>query len=128
MCSVPKGTKLCLRVFNCNRNKELWGSDAEDFKPERWLDNLPESVTNSRIPGVYSNLMTFGGGGRSCIGFKFSQLEMKVILSLLICEFRFSPSPDKEIYWNMARIASAWVVGDHELSPPRLPLIVELAK
>ncbi|KAF9532497.1 cytochrome P450 [Crepidotus variabilis] len=126
--SVPKGTKIFLSVFNCNRNKELWGADADEFKPERWLDELPEAITNSRVPGVYSNLMTFGGGGRSCIGFKFSQLEMKVVLSLLIREFRFSPALDKEIYWNMTGITSAWVVGDHESSPPRLPLLVEVAK
>ena len=30
------------------------------------------------IVGIYSNLLTFLGGGRACIGFKFSQLEMSM--------------------------------------------------
>ncbi|KAF9526760.1 cytochrome P450 [Crepidotus variabilis] len=126
--SVPKGTKICLSVFILNRNKDLWGPDADDFKPERWLSELPDSVTSARIPGIYSNMMTFSAGGRSCIGFKFAELEMKVVLSLLVRGFRFSPSPDKEIYWNMTGIVTAGVIGDHESSPTRLPLVVELAK
>ncbi|KAJ3480633.1 hypothetical protein NLI96_g8209 [Meripilus lineatus] len=73
---VPEGTRIIISVRGCNRNKEIWGEDADEWKPERWLSPLPEAVTIARIPGVYSNLMTFAGGGRSCIGFKFSQLEM----------------------------------------------------
>ncbi|KAF9532505.1 cytochrome P450 [Crepidotus variabilis] len=121
---VPKGTNIIISVFNCNRNPAIWGQDADEFKPNRWND-LPEFVTDARIPGVYSNLMTFGGGARSCIGFNFSQLEMKVILSLLLQRFRFTLPPDKEIYWNMMGIVSPCVIGDTDSSPPRLPLIVE---
>ncbi|KAJ3475171.1 hypothetical protein NLI96_g12013 [Meripilus lineatus] len=73
---VPKGTDVYIAIRASNRNKALWGSDAAEWKPERWLSPLPDAVPEAHIPGVYSNLMTFGGGGRSCIGFKFSQLEM----------------------------------------------------
>jgi len=69
--------------------------------------------------------MTFLGGSRACIGFKFSQLEMKIILSLLVEAFEFKPS-DKEIYWRMTNMASPTVKGgDGKTS---LPLIVSLAK
>ena len=50
-----------------NVNKVLWGEDANEWKPERWLSPLPVSVTDAKIPGVYSNLMTFMGGGRACM-------------------------------------------------------------
>ncbi|KAF9533661.1 cytochrome P450 [Crepidotus variabilis] len=123
---VPKTTKILLNIFNCNRNPDLWGPDANQFKPERWSD-LPDSITAARVPGVYSNLMTFEGGARSCIGFKFSQLEMKVVLSLLLHKFKFSLPKDKEIYWNMTGITSPCVIGDADSLPPRLPLIVEEA-
>jgi len=47
-------------ILVVNRSKELWGEDALEFKPERWIQPLPEAV--SSIPGVWSNLLTFIGG------------------------------------------------------------------
>ena len=73
---VPAGTELILGIRSINIDKGIWGEDALEWKPERWLKPLPETVTDAKIPGVYANLMTFLGGGRACIGFKFSQLEM----------------------------------------------------
>ncbi|KAI0091833.1 cytochrome P450 [Irpex rosettiformis] len=98
---VPNGSYIMVANRASNRNKATWGGDADKWKPERWLSPLPESVVEAKIPGVYSHQMTFGGGGRSCIGFKFSQLEMKVALSVLLESFKFSLS-DKEITWNFA--------------------------
>ena len=82
-------------VMSCNTDKVLRGEDAhsECHKPERWLSQLPETVTEAKIPGVYSNLsvlvsavlifttetparpsadvhtyrMKFWGGGRACM-------------------------------------------------------------
>ena len=34
---VPKGTALFLNLRGCNTNKALWGEDACEWKPERWL-------------------------------------------------------------------------------------------
>ena len=53
---VPKGTTILVGVRASNRNPELWGPDAKEWKPERWLEKLPESVTDAHLPGVYSNL------------------------------------------------------------------------
>ncbi|RPD55983.1 cytochrome P450 [Lentinus tigrinus ALCF2SS1-6] len=100
---VPKGTNLLVGVRACNRNKALWGEDAEEWKPERWLKPLPKALENANIPGVYSNMMTFVSGNRSCIGFKFAQIEMKVILSTLLANFTFELC-DKPIVWNVSAI------------------------
>ncbi|KAI0775295.1 cytochrome P450 [Trametes elegans] len=101
--AVPKGTFLILGLQACNTNKALWGEDAYEWKPERWLQPLPRAVEEARISGIYANLMTFGAGTYSCIGFKFSQLEMKVVLSTLVAAFRFQ-LPDKPITWNFAGV------------------------
>ncbi|EKM59451.1 uncharacterized protein PHACADRAFT_249950 [Phanerochaete carnosa HHB-10118-sp] len=100
---VPKDTTILIGIRACNRNKALWGDDADEWKPERWLSSLPDALGNAHVPGVYSHLMTFLGGGRSCIGFKFSQLEMKVVLAVMLRSFKFLPG-EKEVYWNMAGI------------------------
>lgn len=53
---VPKGTDIYIASYACNRNPALWGEDAHEWKPERWLSPLPGAVTDARIPGIYSNL------------------------------------------------------------------------
>ncbi|KAJ3479304.1 hypothetical protein NLI96_g9146 [Meripilus lineatus] len=123
--AIPKDTRLIISIRGCNRNKGIWGDDAYEWKPERWLSPLPNTVTDARVPGVYSNMMTFLGGSRSCIGFKFSQLEMKVVLSVLLKNFRFSPS-GKKIVWNLGP-AKYPTVG-RESTHAELPMKVELLK
>ncbi|KAJ4478577.1 cytochrome P450 [Lentinula lateritia] len=123
---LPKATTVVISILNANRNPELWGPDVLEWKPERWLSPLPESVVNSKMPGVYSHLMTFSGGSRSCIGFKFSQLEMKVVIAMLVENFKFSSSPTKNIFWQMTGITSPVVGGNSR--HPHLPLMVELNK
>lgn len=53
---VPKGTMVIPGVLGSNINKTLWGEDALEWKPERWLSPLPSAVTDAPIPGVYSHL------------------------------------------------------------------------
>ncbi|KAI0684489.1 cytochrome P450 [Cytidiella melzeri] len=119
---VPKDTVVFIGIQATNRNKAVWGEDADQWKPERWLSPLPETVTNARIPGIYSHLMTFLGGSKSCIGFKFAEIEMKITLSVLIENFKFSLS-DKDIYWNMSLVVFPTVGKTDEQS--QLPLMVE---
>lgn len=101
---VPKDTTIIIGIMNCNHDPALWGPDSYEWKPERWSSPLPETLMNAPVPGIYSHLMTFLGGGRACIGFKFSQLEMKVVLSVLLSKFRFALT-EKEIVWEMSAIS-----------------------
>ena len=49
---VPAGTVVVIAIMNANRNKKIWGEDADEWKPERWLQPLPASVTDAHIPGA----------------------------------------------------------------------------
>ncbi|KAJ3920027.1 cytochrome P450 [Lentinula edodes] len=122
--AVPNDTAVIVSLSNSNRNSDLWGEDADEWKPERWLSPLPKALVEARIPGVYSHLMTFLGGGRSCIGFKFSQLEMKVVISTLVEKFQFSPSSkDSEIFWQMNGVTAPVIGKDNH---PQLPMNISL--
>ncbi|KAJ4470157.1 cytochrome P450 [Lentinula aciculospora] len=126
--TVPQGTTIIISLYNANRNVELWGPDANEWKPERWLSPLPEAVVRARVPGIYSHLMTFSAGSRSCIGFKFSQLEMKVVLAVLFEHFKFSPSArDSDIRWQMNGVAAPVVGNDAEFYPS-LPMSMALVE
>ncbi|CAE6471531.1 unnamed protein product, partial [Rhizoctonia solani] len=74
--NVSKGTHIYVSLVAANRDEQTWGEDAELFRPERWLEPLPASVGESKMPGVFSSTMTFLGGPRACPGMRFSQLEM----------------------------------------------------
>ncbi|KAJ3511914.1 hypothetical protein NLJ89_g3825 [Agrocybe chaxingu] len=121
---VPNGTTIFVSITSSNTNPRFWGPDSYEWKPERWLQQLPDTVTSARIPGVYSHLLTFFAGGRSCIGFKFSQLEMKVALALLLERLEFTPSKEQTV-WQMTGIALPHP--NYESTRPRLPLVISRA-
>jgi len=78
---VPKGTLVIIAIAAINFDETMWGPDVDDFNPDRW-DKLPETVTN------YS-YMTFLQGPRNCIGRRFAETEMKLLLLSLIQNFKF---------------------------------------
>lgn len=53
---VRKGQNIFVAFGEVNRLKSVWGNDAYEWKPERWLSPLPDTVGSARIPGVYSSL------------------------------------------------------------------------
>ncbi|KAH9979522.1 cytochrome P450 [Lactifluus volemus] len=120
---IPEETNVFLHISNLNRDPSIWGEDAAEWKPDRWLVPLPKTVEKANIQGVYANTMTFIGGSRSCIGFKFSQLEMKVVLSQIVSAFRFSPSKE-EIVWRFGNLTSPSVKGSVKSFSPKLPVVV----
>ncbi|EJC99710.1 cytochrome P450 [Fomitiporia mediterranea MF3/22] len=121
---IKKDTHIYISILGANRSKVIWGEDADEWKPERWLKPLPKSVYDASLPGVYSQMMTFLGGTRACIGFKFSEIEMKLVLSVLLEKFKFEPGP--EIYWAMGALYHPIVQGDGEhrsAAPLRVSLV-----
>ncbi|KAJ7154082.1 cytochrome P450 [Mycena filopes] len=82
---VRKGSIITIPILSLNRDVEIWGPDAMEFVPERW-----ETASSNTIPGVWGHMLTFLGGPRSCIGFRFSLIEMKALLFTLIRTLEFS--------------------------------------
>ena len=56
---VSKGTPVFTNFAACNTAKDIWGDDAAEWKPDRWLAPLPPSVAEAQIPGVSSNMWEF---------------------------------------------------------------------
>ncbi|KAG0706161.1 cytochrome P450 [Suillus ampliporus] len=139
--SIPEKTVVIISILTANRNRTIWGDDANEWKPERWLSSpgtdVPFNVKDGvRYPGVYSNMMTFLGGNRSCIGFKFAEMEMKEVLAALMLRLHFGlpTDPDangdvKEIQWKLNAFFTPIVktpAGDGVT--PQVPLNVRLVR
>jgi cytochrome P450 len=76
--AINKGDAVYISISTVDRLVELWGPDAKEWKPERWLseqgrNGVPDAVKG--VPGVWSNMLSFLGGERACIGFRFSLYE-----------------------------------------------------
>ncbi len=83
---IPKGTKVILAPWAINFSTELWGPDAADFKPERWMAH-----GQANAGGAQSNyaFMTFLHGPRSCIGSKFATAELACLIAAFVGFFEF---------------------------------------
>ncbi|KAI8867153.1 cytochrome P450 [Ramicandelaber brevisporus] len=86
----PKGTNVGINVRLIHKSKHVWGPDALEFKPERFLDD--DGTTSSKL--VASSWIPFGGGVRQCLGMGMSLLEQKVVLSMMLRRYKLHlPSP-----------------------------------
>ena len=67
-----------LRIYICqyllHRNKSVWGEDAHEFNPERWLD---EKKMNALPAGAWR---PFERGPRNCIGQTLALMEGVMVL------------------------------------------------
>ena len=66
---VPKGTNLVISIWAYNRLQSIWGPDADEFNPHRFIEHEKIGAT---YVGVTSNLMTFSAGMQACLGWRFS--------------------------------------------------------
>ncbi|EKM59827.1 uncharacterized protein PHACADRAFT_250554 [Phanerochaete carnosa HHB-10118-sp] len=119
---VKKGDLVFLPILALNRRKEIWGEDAHEFKPERW-EHIPEAAAN--VPGVWGNLLTFIGGPRACIGYRFSLVETKALLFALVRAFEFELAVPAESIKKRSSITTRPVItGPDGKSKGSLPLII----
>ena len=83
---LQKNTTLFIALEAANRDPGLWGPDASEWRPARWLSPLPKAAEGG-LPSVYSHLcvsiiasspllillknyiqsVTFFAGNRSCM-------------------------------------------------------------
>ena len=66
-------------MYAMHRRKDIYGPDAEDFRPERW-----ESPEMMDIGWAY---LPFNGGPRICLGQEFAMLEASYTIVRLIQAF-----------------------------------------
>lgn len=89
---IKKGTAVAYSVHVMHRRKDLWGEDADEFKPDRWA--------NRKAGWEY---IPFNGGPRICIGQQFALTEAGYVIARLLQRFDQleDVNPDQEPRWNL---------------------------
>jgi cytochrome P450 len=108
---VQKGDIIGISTWCLGRNKEVWGEDAEQFVPERWLVPLDDSHTTAATPsnGAHGRspfgkfkaespykFTSFNAGPRLCLGQTFATLEALVTTTMLIQKYQFRLVPGQK--------------------------------
>jgi hypothetical protein len=81
---APKGTRLDTSFYSLHHLPEIWGSDAEEFKPSRWDTIKPNSW----------KYVPFGGGLHACLGQQKATLENYYVIAGIVQEFQNIESCD----------------------------------
>ena len=70
---IEAGQPVAYSVYFMPRRKDLYGSDAEEFRPERWD---PEEKNQVDLRKIGWGWLPFNGGPRVYLGQEFALLEM----------------------------------------------------
>lgn len=82
---IPGGTVVGVSSWATHRNKEVFGEDAQTFRPERWLEASEEQV---RL--MEKSMLHFGAGNHLCLGKNISAREMYKLVPSLMRTFKVS--------------------------------------
>ncbi|KAH9808836.1 putative Cytochrome-P450 family protein [Teratosphaeria destructans] len=98
---LPAGTVVGINPWVLHRDQRIFGKDAEDWRPRRWLDADVEKVRY-----MEQHILAFGAGKRTCLGRNVAMLELgKLVPALLLRYEMMLVKPEEE--W---RVINSWVV------------------
>lgn len=79
----PEGTTVNIHIFDIHRDPEIF-PDPEKFDPSRFLSENCAGRSNFAF-------IAFSAGMRNCIGQRFAMLELKMVVSTLVRNFKILP-------------------------------------
>ncbi|KAK6063956.1 hypothetical protein SCUP515_12050 [Seiridium cupressi] len=86
--TLPAGTVVSVSPWVMHRSKEIWGQDAHEFNPDRWLAKDTTSKEKYWIP--------FGAGYNSCPGQNLAKVELSKIAATIVRDYDICQVDGKE--------------------------------
>jgi cytochrome P450 len=83
---VRKGEIVYVQSYAMARNPNVWGPDAAEFKPERWID----PTTRELLKFPPTKFLAFGAGPHTCIGMKLAMMELRVVTANFVHRYALS--------------------------------------
>ncbi|KAK1945926.1 Cytochrome P450 86A2 [Phytophthora citrophthora] len=95
---IKAGTMAGLPMYALGRMPHVWGPDAAQFKPERWID----SQTGKLISVSAFKFVAFNAGPRLCLGKNLAMLEMKLIIASLLSKYHVQLENPKNVTYGIS--------------------------
>ncbi|KAI4273861.1 MAG: hypothetical protein L6R38_006239, partial [Xanthoria sp. 2 TBL-2021] len=86
---IPKGKGISWSTYHMHRQKELYGPDAESYRPERW--------ETGELDNIGWGFMPFHGGPRLCLGKDFALMEASCVIVRVLQTFPNLRLPDNAL-------------------------------
>jgi cytochrome P450 len=98
---VPPGTSVGMNPYVTGRNKAVWGPNADEFCPDRWLRRPEESqeAYTKRMKAMNSADLTFGAGSRVCLGRHFGLVEVYKVVAILFALYEMEAVDPVKGWW-----------------------------
>ncbi|CAI5740347.1 unnamed protein product [Peronospora destructor] len=93
---VAKGMDTTLLYHASALLPSVWGPDATEFNPDRFLDENDELIV---LPS--HKFIAFSTGPRKCIGRKLAMVEMKIVTACLVGRYHLVEVPGQDICGTM---------------------------
>jgi cytochrome P450 len=85
---VRKGELVVFSQYVNSRRRNIYGPDADDFRPERWESGELRNIGYAYFP--------FNGGPRQCLGEDFALMEVSYTMIRLLQKFSIIKLPEGE--------------------------------
>ncbi|GMF12099.1 unnamed protein product [Phytophthora lilii] len=79
---VPFGTHVIVPTYAMGRMPTVWGEDAAEYRPERWIGEDGRVMKISLF-----KFFSFLAGPHQCLGMRFALLEMQTVMAVLLSRF-----------------------------------------
>ncbi|KAL5860546.1 hypothetical protein ACOSQ4_001842 [Xanthoceras sorbifolium] len=83
---VNQNTKILISFYSMGRIEEIWGKDCLEFKPERWISEQGRIVHRPSY-----QFAAFSAGPRTCIGKDIALIQMKMVATTILWNYRMQP-------------------------------------
>ena len=91
---IPKGTAVAYSSYAMHRRPDLYGMDAEVFRPERWDEDMPMNHDPIKARWGY---LPFHGGPRICLGMDFALTEAAYVVLRILQTYKHIALPSDEV-------------------------------
>ncbi|CCM04276.1 uncharacterized protein FIBRA_06447 [Fibroporia radiculosa] len=82
--TLKEGTWVSVPVYNLHRSTKIWGEDAGEFVPERWIN--VEAEAKAEMTRAFA---PFSIGPRACIGRNLATMQLHIMVATIFHRYSF---------------------------------------